>query len=93
MAQEFWLADDPITADRCATLMDLEDCFDDIVNMALRVNAVRNRQTYQIHCCRYLFSAFRMLLCVQPAWSPQESFLEMSLIEQRRKRGHSMVEE
>ena len=38
--------------------MNLDDRLNYVINVALCVNAMWNRQTYQIHGCRYLFTAF-----------------------------------
>ena len=52
VAQEWRLVSQLVTANPIATLPDLQNYFDDVIDMALRVGAPRNRQPHQVHLGR-----------------------------------------
>jgi hypothetical protein len=49
MSQEFRLADDPLTRNRIATLPNINDRFNDVIDVTLREQAVGNGERDQIH--------------------------------------------
>jgi len=63
MAQKRSFLHNPHAADLFATLVDLQDRFHHVINMALRINPPGNGESYQFHRRRNLFPCFWIFTC------------------------------